>query len=95
VTGGDQSQNWLILVSGRTVIGLFQGMFERNTLTFTPGIDPQMNKLDDFTDVRDIRKALEAAGLEVEGNTDESESGPAHITLTDPDGNPILIDQHV
>lgn len=95
VMGGDQSENWLILVNRRIVIGLFQGMFEQNILTFTPGLDPELGTVDEFTDVRDLRKALEAAGLEVEGNTDESESGPAHLTLTDPDGNPILIDQHV
>ena len=96
VTGGDASQNWLILVNGRTVIGLFHGMFDRNSLTFTPGFDPQLGTLDEFTDVREIRAALFAAGLELDDDTTQStESGPAYVTLVDPDGNPILIDQHV
>lgn len=95
VTGGNQEQNWLILRNGSTVIGLFQGMFEKNMLTFTPGIDLEFNTLEQFTDVREIRTHLESQGISVEGNTQERSNGPAHITLTDPDGNPILIDQHV
>ena len=95
VTGGDIEQNWLILRNGTTIVGLFQGMFERNMLTFNPGWDQSAQALGDFTDVRDIQQALQALGLEANGNTGEAESGPAHIALTDPDGNPILIDQHV
>ena len=95
VTGGDANENWLILVNRRIVIGLFHGMFDKNIITFTPGLDPELGRVDDFTDVREIAEGLKAAGLEFEGNTDESESGPAHITMFDPDGNPILIDQHV
>jgi lactoylglutathione lyase len=91
----DGSEGWLILKNGDTVIGLFQGMFEGNIMTFNPGWDQSAGELDSFTDVRDIRKQLEAAGIElVTDNTSESDSGPAHITLVDPDGNAILIDQH-
>lgn len=95
VAGGDAEQNWLILRNpDGTNIGLFQGMFERNVLTFNPGWNQQAQHLEAFTDVRDIRAALAEAGLEATGNTDESEAGPAHLFLTDPDGNPVLIDQH-
>ena len=92
--GGDVDQNWLILKNDHTVIGLFQGMFEKNTLTFNPGWDQGAHSIDDFTDVREIQAALKAAGLET-GDDIESENGPAHMMLTDPDGNTILIDQHV
>ena len=95
VFGGDASQNWLILKNGDTVIGLFQGMFEDNALTFNPGWDQDANTLDDFTDVRELQKNLKAAGVELASEADESGSGPASFTLIDPDGNPILIDQHV
>lgn len=95
VIGGDEAQNFLILKSPTAVIGLFQGMFERNTLTFNPGWDAQGNTLDDFTDVRDIQKALKASGIALIEEADETTTGPAHITLLDPDGNPVLIDQHV
>ena len=95
VIGGNQEQNWLILRNGTHVIGLFQGMFDKNMLTFNPGWDVDSNKLDSFTDVRDLQKALKAAGIELTSEADESTAGPAHITLVDPDGNPILIDQHV
>lgn len=91
----DGSEGWLILKNGDTAIGLFQGMFEANILTFNPGWDQEAGNLETFTDVREIRKQLEAAGIDIgEDNTGESDSGPAHITLTDPDGNAILIDQH-
>lgn len=95
IIGGDQSQNWLILRNGDHVIGLFQGMFEKNMLTFNPGWNVDSQKLESFTDVRDLQKALKAAGIELTAETDESATGPAHISLVDPDGNPILIDQHV
>jgi catechol 2,3-dioxygenase-like lactoylglutathione lyase family enzyme len=93
--GGDISQNWLILKNGDCVIGLFQGMFEQNILTFNPGWDGNAQPLDSFTDVRDLQKQLKAQGLTLEPEADESTSGPAYIVLTDPDGNTILIDQHV
>jgi len=91
---GDAEQGWLVLRSGTTNIGLFQGMFERNLLTFNPGWDQAAEALESFEDVRQIRARLEAGGLEVEGSI-EAEAGPGHLMLIDPDGNPILIDQHV
>ena len=96
VIGGDQEQGWLILrnVSGHT-IGLFQGMFEGNILTFNPGWDQQNQPLDSFTDVRELQKQLKAAGVEISNEADESTKGPASFSLVDPDGNSILVDQHV
>jgi hypothetical protein len=76
-------------------IGLFQGMFEKNILTFNPGWDQDANKLDSFTDVRDLQQELKAQGLDIENEADESTTGPASFIIIDPDGNPILIDQHV
>ena len=93
--GGDQTQNWLILQSDTATIGLFQGMFDRNTLTFNPGWDRQSNTLPEFIDVRDLQRLLKGKGLTLMAEADESTTGPAHIFLLDPDGNPILIDQHV
>lgn len=93
--GGDQAQGWLILKNGTTVIGLFQGMFEGNLLTFNPGWDQEAQPLETFTDVRDIQRALEAQGVELTTRADPGGSGPAHIVLTDPDGNVIMFDQHV
>lgn len=93
--GGDASQNWLILRSGETTIGLFQGMFEKNLLTFNPGWTSQCETLEKFDDVREIQRRLKAAGLTLTSEADESSTGPASITLVDPDGNPVLIDQHV
>ena len=93
--GGDQTQNWLILRSGETTIGLFQGMFERNTLTFNPGWTSQTEALQEFEDVREIQRRLKASGLALTSEADESTSGPASLTVIDPDRNPILIDQHV
>lgn len=95
VFGGDQSQNWLIMKNGNSTIGLFQGMFEKNILTFNPGWDDNANTLDSFTDVRDLQKDLKAKGVKMESEADESTSGPASFIIIDPDGNPILIDQHV
>ena len=95
VFGGDASQNWLILKNGDHAIGLFQGMFERNTLTFNPGWDSNAQKLDAFTDVRELQRQLKAQGVESTSEADESTTGPASFVAADPDGNPILVDQHV
>lgn len=95
VFGGDAAQNWLILRNGDCTIGLFQGMFEKNMLTFNPGWDNSTNKLDSFTDVRQLQNELKAQGLEFETEADENTTGPAFFIITDPDGNPILVDQHV
>ena len=92
---GDISQNWLILKNGEHAIGLFQGMFERNTLTFNPGWDSNARKLDTFTDARELQKQLKAQGVELMSEADESTRGAASFMLMDPDGNPILVDQHV
>ena len=91
--GGDENQKWLILKNGETIIGLFEGMFPKNMLTFNPGWNQNAQNLDDFDDVRDIQKSLLAAGVTLDTKA-ESSKGPASIMLTDPDGNPILIDQH-
>ena len=92
---GDISQNWLILKNGEHAIGLFQGMFERNTLTFNPGWDSNARKLEPFTDVRELQNQLKAQGVELTSEADERTTGPASFIVMDPDGNPILIDQHV
>jgi catechol 2,3-dioxygenase-like lactoylglutathione lyase family enzyme len=92
---GEESQNWLIMKNGPCVIGLFQGMFEHNILTFNPGWDPDANPLESFTDIRDIQKHLKANGVALTSEADETTTGPANITMLDPDGNSILIDQHV
>ncbi|MEQ9814493.1 MAG: VOC family protein [Azospirillaceae bacterium] len=95
VIGGEADQGWLILTSPSGTIGLFQGMFERNILTFNPGWDAEGRPSAEFTDVREIQQRLKAAGIRFESEADETTSGPASCTLLDPDGNPILIDQHV
>ena len=92
--GGNIADNWLILRSGDHVIGLFQGMFERNMLTFNPGWDSQGNETENFTDVRKIQESLKRNGISLDSEADATTHGPASIMLTDPDGNPILIDQH-
>ncbi|HEU4888032.1 MAG TPA: VOC family protein [Thermoanaerobaculia bacterium] len=92
---GDPAQNWLILKNGDCVIGLFQGMFERNILTFNPGWDGNAQKLATFTDVRELQRQLKAKGVEFMSEADESTTGPASFIAVDPDGNPILFDQHV
>jgi catechol 2,3-dioxygenase-like lactoylglutathione lyase family enzyme len=92
---GDISQNWLIMKNGDHTIGLFQGMFDRNILTFNPGWDNNAQELDSFTDVREIQRQLKAQGLELASEADERTTGPASFIVSDPDGNPILIDQHV
>jgi catechol 2,3-dioxygenase-like lactoylglutathione lyase family enzyme len=92
---GDISHDWLILKNGEHAIGLFQGMFERNTLTFNPGWDSHAQKLEPFVDVRELQKQLKAQGVEIVSEADESTTGPASFIVMDPDGNPILVDQHV
>jgi lactoylglutathione lyase len=92
---GDASQGWLILKNGQHAIGLFQGMFEKNILTFNPGWDSNANELDTFTDVRDLQRQLKAQGVQLVTEADESSTGPASFVALDPDGNPILVDQHV
>jgi lactoylglutathione lyase len=92
--GGDESQGWLILKQGSTVIGLFQGMFERNMLTFNPGWSQDAQNVDPFTDIRDIQRRLKEAGLTFVQEADGSSTGPASFIVVDPDGNPVLFDQH-
>ncbi|WP_407269479.1 VOC family protein [Radiobacillus sp. PE A8.2] len=92
--GGDINQNWLIMKNEQSVIGLFQGMFEKNVLTFNPGWDHNAEDVDDFTDIRELQKGLKKKGVTLIEEADESTQGPAHITMLDPDGNPVLIDQH-
>ena len=94
VFGGDAEQNWLMMKNGEHVIGLFQGMFEGNILTFNPGWDQAGEAVDPFTDVRDLQRALKAEGVALVEEADESTTGPASLVLLDPDGNTILVDQH-
>jgi catechol 2,3-dioxygenase-like lactoylglutathione lyase family enzyme len=93
--GGDIAQNWVVLQNETTKIGLFQGMFEKNMLTFNPGWDHERQTPPDFDDVRDLQKSLKSQGLTLLVEADESSTGVAHFMLLDPDGNPILVDQHV
>jgi catechol 2,3-dioxygenase-like lactoylglutathione lyase family enzyme len=95
VFGGDAAHNWLILKNGDCVIGLFQGTFEKNILTFNPGWDSNARQLESFTDVRELQRQLKAQGVALESEADESTTGPASFVVVDPDGNPILVDQHV
>ena len=95
VFAGDASQNWLIMKNGDHVIGLFQGMFEKNILTFNPGWDSSARPIADYTDVREIKRRLKAEGVPLLSEADEASTGPASCMLMDPDGNPVLIDQHV
>ena len=95
VIGGEASQNWLILKNGAHVIGLFQGMFEKNMMTFNPGWDGEGKTLESFTDVRELQRRLKEQGVELTNEADESTTGPASFMAVDPDGNPILVDQHV
>ena len=94
VFGGEADQGWLILRNGAATIGLFQGMFERNMLTFNPGWDADARPLDTFTDVRELERKLEAQGVEFASRTEPGSTGPASFIVLDPDGNPILFDQH-
>lgn len=95
VFGGDATQNWLIMKNGDHIIGLFQGMFEKNILTFNPGWDQDAKPLGSFTDVRDLQRALKTQGINFQTEADESTTGPASFIIVDPDGNPILVDQHL
>ena len=92
---GDISQNWLILRNGEHTIGLFQGMFEKNMLTFNPGWDSHAQKLDTFTDAREVQRQLKAQGVALISEADETTTGPTNFMIMDPDGNPILVDQHI
>jgi catechol 2,3-dioxygenase-like lactoylglutathione lyase family enzyme len=92
---GEPSQNWVILRNGSAVIGLFQGMFEKNILTFNPGWDQNARPLPAFTDVRELQRRLKAAGVTLTNEADEQTAGPASLIALDPDGNPVLLDQHV
>jgi lactoylglutathione lyase len=92
---GDASQKWLIMKNGDHVIGLFQGMFEKNMLTFNPGWDSSGTTLASFTDVRELQRQLKAQGIQLMSEADENTTGPASFMALDPDGNPILVDQHV
>ena len=92
---GDQSQNWLIMKNGDHVIGLFQGMFDKNILTFNPGWSRDAQKLGQFTDVRELQRRLKDRGVDMLSEADESSAGPASFMIADPDGNTILVDQHV
>jgi len=93
--GGDISQNWLILKNGEHVIGLFQGMFEKNIITFNPGWDQNAQSLDAFTDVRELQRQLKAQGVDLQSEADKNTTGPGSFMALDPDGNTILVDQHV
>jgi lactoylglutathione lyase len=95
VFGGAAEKNYLMLRNGDHVIGLFQGMFEKNILTFNPGWDQNAQRLPEFTDVRDLKRNLEERGVEMHAEAGESSTGPASFVVVDPDGNPILFDQHV
>jgi catechol 2,3-dioxygenase-like lactoylglutathione lyase family enzyme len=95
VFGGYQAHNWLILQNGTATVGLFQGMFDRNLMTFNPGWDRSGNALPDFDDIRDIQRTLKSRGLTLATAADEATTGPASLMVIDPDGNQILIDQHV
>ena len=95
VIGGDQTENWLILQNGAATIGLFQGMFDKNILTFNPGWDAEARKLDAFTDIRSIQRQIKGKGITLISEANETTAGPDSFVLEDPDGNPILFDQHV
>ncbi len=95
VFAGDIKHNYLILKNESTIIGLFEGMFEKNILTFNPGWDENATKLDAFTDIREIQQQLKNKGITIDTEIDNNASGPASFVIIDPDGNPILLDQHV
>ena len=95
VFAGDQSQNWLIMKNNSHVIGLFQGMFDKNILTFNPGWSQDAQLLETFTDVRELQQELKAHGVDIASEADEGTQGPASFMIVDPDGNTILFDQHV
>lgn len=93
--GGDAAQGWLILRNGSTTIGLFRGMFDKNMLTFNPGWSDDATPLEDFADIRDIQKQLKSNGVVFATEADETTTGPTHLIVSDPDGNLIMLDQHV
>ena len=95
IIGGDQAENWLILQNGAATIGLFQGMFDKNILTFNPGWNAEARKLDAFTDIRSIQRQIKGKGITLISEANETTAGPDSFVLEDPDGNPILFDQHV
>lgn len=95
LVGGEASENWLILRNGYCTIGLFQGMFDKNILTFNPGWDDKAQPVGKFTDVRDLQRELKSRGVNFVSEADEGGAGPASFVVLDPDGNPILVDQHV
>ena len=95
VFAGEAENNWLIMKNGDHAIGLFQGMFEQNILTFNPGWDQNANPTDSYTDIREIQRKLKEQGVAIVNEADEDSTGPASLVVVDPDGNPILIDQHV
>ena len=95
IFGGDISQNWLIMKNGSCIIGLFQEMIEKNTLTFNPGWDENAKEQDSFTDVRELQRQLKEKGIKIEKEVDEETTGPGSFVIIDPDGNPILFDQHI
>jgi len=95
VFGGDITQNWLIMKNGNSIVGLFQGMFEKNMLTFNPGWDQNASKLENYDDVREIQKRLKEKGIKLQMEADEKTTGPASFIVIDPDGNPVLFDQHI
>jgi catechol 2,3-dioxygenase-like lactoylglutathione lyase family enzyme len=95
VVGGDPAEGWQILRNSDHTIGLFQGMFEKNVLTFNPGWDSQARHLGSFTDVRELQRQLKARGIQLVSEADEDGTGPASFVAVDPDGNPVLVDQHV
>jgi catechol 2,3-dioxygenase-like lactoylglutathione lyase family enzyme len=94
VFGGEAEQNWLMLRNGDSVIGLFQGMFERNMLTFNPGWDSNADELASFTDIRELQSRLKAQGVQLASESDPATTGPGSFLVIDPDGNPVLVDQH-
>lgn len=93
--GGDEEQGWIILKNGDCIVGLFEGMFDKNTLTFNPGWNANGESLGEFSDIRDLQRQLKSQGLSFVSEADENSTGPASFMLIDPDGNPILVDQHV
>ncbi|RDW16661.1 VOC family protein [Oceanobacillus chungangensis] len=95
IFGGDITQNWLIMKNENCIIGLFQGMFDKNILTFNPGWNENAENLGSFTDIRELQKQLKTKGITMHAEADESSEGPAHFIIEDPDGNQILVDQHV
>ena len=95
VFGGEQSQDWLIMKNGETLIGLFQGMIEKNTLTFNPGWDSNANVVEGYTDIRELQRQLKAQDVALTVEADETTKGPGYFIAIDPDGNPILVDQHI